>query len=99
VVKFTERCDYITYKGKIINDDSTEVYRFKWNDEFNYQRKLVGEDPKGYNGTSDEDSDEQEEEEPDEDRDPEWDINYDEMIWADEKNWPNNYDKRFMKWH
>jgi hypothetical protein len=44
VLKFLNRCDYIVYKGKIMNDeDQIEIYWFQWNDEFICQRRLRGE--------------------------------------------------------
>jgi hypothetical protein len=49
-------CDYIINKGRIVNeDDKTETYTLKWNDEFICRRRMKSGDPRGYNGRSDED--------------------------------------------
>jgi hypothetical protein len=80
------RCDYIVNKGRIGNEnDRTEAYKFKWDDEFICQRRMKGDHPRGYNVTTDEDDydpDDEEEEEQDEDLD----IDYNEMKWEDEYN-------------
>jgi hypothetical protein len=88
------KCGYIVDKSKIVNEnDRTAICKFKWNDEFICQRKMKGGDPRGHNGTSDEnsyDSAEEEEEgqeEEFEDMDEDFDINFEEMIWVDNDNW------------
>jgi hypothetical protein len=58
-----KHCDYIVNKWKIINEnDNTEAFRFKWNDELIWRSRIIGGDPRGYNDDSDEDSDDKEEE-------------------------------------
>jgi hypothetical protein len=58
--------DYFTCKSKIIDeDDQTEANEFRWCEDLFCHKRLKGGDPKGFNGTSDENSDENYEEEDD----------------------------------
>jgi hypothetical protein len=56
--------DYFTRKSYIINeDDKTLIRQLRWGEEIVGHRRMKGGDPKGFNGTSDEEYYEEESEE------------------------------------
>jgi hypothetical protein len=57
ILKLTMKAGYISKDDKILNkDDQTRAKDLRWGTELIGHRKLLGDKPKGFNGTSDEDS-------------------------------------------
>jgi hypothetical protein len=101
ILKFLKNGDYTTRSSKIIDEeDRTKVNQLRWGEDLVCHNRLNGGDPKGFNGTSDEDSEEYEEKESndyEDEVDEDFNINVDEIRTADEDNWTDHvsyYDLR-----
>jgi hypothetical protein len=82
-LKFLKKCDYVRYKGKIINNDSkVELFNFRWNEELICQIRMH-RGLEDYHSTSDEDeySDESENDVNDED------FEYDNLLSDEEDDY------------